>query len=95
MKISKNTVDYLCGLCKLYIDNDEIQGVIGELNEFVDFIDKIKKVDIENEEEIVNPYYMENNLREDIVCSEMDKECVLKNTKNKSGEFLVVPKVIK
>lgn len=95
MKISKNTVDYLCGLCKLHIHNDEIQNVIDELNEFVDFIDKIKKVDIEHEEEIVNPYYMENNLREDIVCSEMDKEYVLKNAKNKSGEFFLVPKVIK
>ena len=65
-----------------------------QLNDIISEIKKIEDVEIENEEIMINSIDKVNAYKNDNI-GHMDKrEEILKNSKLKKGDFIVVPKVL-
>ncbi|MFA9399069.1 MAG: Asp-tRNA(Asn)/Glu-tRNA(Gln) amidotransferase subunit GatC [Clostridiaceae bacterium] len=94
MSVSKKDVEYVAELARLDFTEDEKQSLIGDLNSVLGYIEKLNELDTEDVDIIVNPYYIENKFREDIITESMDLQDVIKNSPMNLEEYIVVPKVI-
>ncbi|CAM2744051.1 Asp-tRNA(Asn)/Glu-tRNA(Gln) amidotransferase subunit GatC [Hathewaya histolytica] len=94
MKIGTEDVDYLGKMCTIKLENTEKIEIIKELNEIINFVEDIKYISV-NDREAINPYYIENNFRDDKVEPSMNIEYALKNASSTNGDYFLVPKIIK
>lgn len=95
MSVSKKDVEYVAELARLSFDEDEKEGLAEDLNQILAYVEKLGELDTDNEDIIVNPYYIENNFREDEVAPSIDLEDVLKNAPETLEEYVLVPTIIK
>lgn len=95
MAVSIKDVDYVAELAKLSFDESEKEGLAEDLNQILAYVEKLGELDTENEDIIVNPYYIENKYREDVVVPSLKLEDVTKNAPDTLEEYLVVPAIIK
>lgn len=94
MSVSKKDVEHVAELARLYFTEEEKVDLIQDLNNILGYIEKLNELDTENDDIIVNPYYIENKLREDEVKPSMELNEVLANAPSKLEEYFLVPKVI-
>ncbi len=94
MSIDNSTVKKVAKLARLKVDAKEEQNLKNELNNILEWVDKLQKVDTEN----INPMLSVSNepmpMREDMVTSELDNKQILSNAPEKKAGFFVVPKVV-
>lgn len=94
-KLTKEEVKHVADLARLNINEDEIEKYSVQLNDILTEIDKILSVEIdENEEMLISTTDAVNRLNEDEVGKMLTKEEIFKNAKNKSGDYIIVPKVL-
>ncbi|ERI94229.1 aspartyl/glutamyl-tRNA(Asn/Gln) amidotransferase, C subunit [Clostridiales bacterium oral taxon 876 str. F0540] len=94
MSVTKKDVEHVAELARLSFTEDEKEALIHDLNNVLGYIEKLNELDTENVDIIVNPYYIENRLREDVVKPSMELSDVLSNAPDKLEEYFLVPKVI-
>ncbi|NME83155.1 Asp-tRNA(Asn)/Glu-tRNA(Gln) amidotransferase subunit GatC [Clostridium sp. SM-530-WT-3G] len=95
MAVSIKDVDYVAELSRLSFDESEKEGLAEDLNQILAYVEKLGELDTENEDIIVNPYYIENRFREDVVVPSLKLEDVTKNAPDTLEEYIVVPAIIK
>lgn len=95
MSVSKKDVEYVAELARLSFDEDEKEGLAEDLNQILSYVEKLGELDTENEDIIVNPYYIENKFREDEITPSMSLEDVIKNAPETLEEYVLVPTIIK
>ena len=93
-KLTKEQVLHVANLAKLEIDESEIEKYQHQLNNILNEIDKINKVDIRADEMLISPTTNKNVFREDKVGTMLKVEEVLKNANNTNGDFIEVIGVI-
>lgn len=94
MSVTKSDVEYVAELARLSFDEDEKNELIGNLNAILGYVDKLNELDTENVDITVNPYYIENKYREDIIEPSMNLEDIIKNSPQNLEEYILVPKII-
>ncbi len=94
MAINKDTVKYVAHLARIDLEPKELEKLSQELQEILDFIDKLNKVQIEGIAPTSHILPMDNVLREDTPAESLSNENVLKNAPQRKGNFFGVPKVI-
>ena len=94
MSVSRKDVDYIAELARLKFTEDEKSGFITDLNNILGYVDKLSELDTEGAEILVNPIYIENVYREDVVAESMDQDEFLMNAPDRVEEYLRVPSVI-
>lgn len=94
MAVTKKDVDYVAELARLSFTEEEKEDLIHDLNSVLGYIDKLNELNTDDVDIIVNPYYIENRLREDVVKPSMDLKDVMVNAPDKLEEYFLVPKVI-
>ena len=95
MSVSVKDVDYVAELARLSFDENEKEGLAEDLNQILSYVEKLGELDTENENIIVNPYYIENKYREDVVVPSLDLKDVISNAPDSLEEYVVVPPIIK
>ncbi|MBP2033207.1 aspartyl-tRNA(Asn)/glutamyl-tRNA(Gln) amidotransferase subunit C [Clostridium algifaecis] len=95
MFITRKEFKYVADLSRLEFKEDEEIKLIDELNEILGYIDKLNELDVENEDELVNPYYIENRFREDKIEKSMEIDKVIENSPEHIKSYIAVPKIIK
>ena len=95
MSVSIKDVDYVAELARLSFDENEKEGLAEDLNQILSYVEKLGELDTENEDIIVNPYYIENKYREDVVVPSLDFKDVISNAPDSLEEYVVVPPIIK
>lgn len=95
MSVSVKDVDYVAELARLSFDENEKEGLAEDLNQILSYVEKLGELDTENEDIIVNPYYIENKYREDVVVPSLDLKDVISNAPDSLEEYVVVPPIIK
>jgi len=75
--LTKKEVEHISKLARLSLSNSEIERFQKELSSILDYIEKLKEVDIPNIEPTSHPIKIRNVVRED----EIAKREVLKNEK--------------
>lgn len=94
MSVSKKDVDYIAELARLKFTEEEKEGFIEDLNNVLGYIDKLSELDTENVDILVNPIYIENVYREDVVEESLTQEDFLKNAPDRVEDYLRVPSVL-
>ncbi|MBP1920181.1 Asp-tRNA(Asn)/Glu-tRNA(Gln) amidotransferase subunit GatC [Youngiibacter multivorans] len=94
MSVSRKDVDYIAELARLKFTEEEKSGFITDLNNILGYVDKLSELDTEGADILVNPIYIENVYREDVVTKSMEQEEFLMNAPDRVEEYLRVPSVI-
>ncbi|MDF2883357.1 MAG: gatC [Clostridiaceae bacterium] len=94
MSVSKKDVEYVAELSRLNFSEHEKENLVEDLNEILNYMEKLNELDTENVDIIVNPYYIENKFREDEVQESMKLKSIIENSPQNLEEYVVVPKII-
>jgi len=92
--IDNKTVEYVANLARIELNGNEIERLSGQLSHILDFIDKLKEVNIDMVIPTSHAISVENVLREDLPEDSLPVEKVISNAPSKKENFFLVPKVI-
>lgn len=94
MAIDKETIKYVAHLARIELKPKELEILSAQLKDILDFIDKLKPLDIKDISPTSHILPINNVLREDVPCPSLSIEKVLANAPKREGNFFGVPKVI-
>ena len=94
MSIDNSTVKKVAKLARLKVDAKEEENLKNELNNILEWVDKLQKVDTENIDPMLSVSNEPMPMREDMVTSKLDSKQILSNAPEKKAGFFVVPKVV-
>ena len=94
MSIDNSTVKKVAKLARLKVDAKEEQNLKNELNNILEWVDKLQKVDTKNIDPMLSVSNEPMPMREDMVTSKLDNKEILSNAPEKKAGFFVVPKVV-
>jgi len=92
--ITTKTVRYVANLCRIKLTAKEEEKLSKQLKKILDFIDKLKEIDISSIEPTSHILPLSNVFREDKLSESLPVKEVLKNAPQREEDFFVVPKVI-
>jgi len=93
-KLTKEEVLHVANLARIRVDDKEIEKYQIELKQLLNDVEKINEVKGYDEEILIAPWDHNSNLRCDKQGPMLEKEQVLKNAPNHSGNYITVPVVI-
>lgn len=94
MQITDEIIDQIAELAKLKFEGEEKEAIKGDLNNIVEFMDKLSEVDTEGVEPLISMVEDENDMREDVISNHLPKEAALKNAPSKNSDYFKIPKVL-
>ena len=94
MSIDNSTVKKVAKLARLKVDAKEEQNLKNELNNILEWVDKLQKVNTDNIDPMLSVSNEPMPMREDMVTSKLDNKQILSNAPEKKAGFFVVPKVV-
>lgn len=94
MAIDKETVKYAAHLARMELGPEELEMLSHQLKDILDFIDKLKKIDIKDIAPTSHILTMNNVFREDSPGVSLSADKALENAPQREGNFFGVPKVI-
>jgi len=94
--ISKKEVKHLANLAKIHLTEKEIEIFQKELSKILEYVEKLKGVDVENVKEMSHSVFLENVMRDDekIPGTEFDREKLIEQFSFREGNFLKVKRII-
>lgn len=94
MSIDNSTVKKVAKLARLKVDVKDEENLKNELNNILEWVDKLQKVDTENIDPMLSVSNEPMPMREDKVTSKLENNQILSNAPEKKAGFFVVPKVV-
>ena len=95
MPVTRKDVEYIAKLARLRLSENEIDSYTGQMNQILEYMDKLNELDTENVEPLSHPVENINVFRDDIVTPVTARDEALKNAPDADDEFFKVPKIIK
>jgi aspartyl-tRNA(Asn)/glutamyl-tRNA(Gln) amidotransferase subunit C len=93
MGISFDIVKHTAYLARLKLKEEELEKYSKQLSKILDYIEKLKRVDVSGVSPTSHVIDVKNVFREDKVKESLKLDEVLKNAPSKKDGFFVVPKV--
>lgn len=94
MKISEETLKNISQLSKLGIHDDTKKKLIKELESILEMVNKMNEVNTEYVEPMSHPMSDSQNLREDLISSDIKRDDYMENAPNSEDGYYLTPKVI-
>ena len=94
MKISEDTLKNISQLSKLNIADSMKEKISKELESILLMVDKMNEVDTEQIEPMSHPLNEAQNLREDKISKDIDRDEYIKNAPHSDDGYYLSPKVI-
>ena len=95
VEITDQLIDDLAHLSRLSFSATEKVAIKSDMEQMVQFVEKLKEVDTTGVAPLLHITPNENVLREDIVEGSISREEALSNVPKTDGTYIQVPKVIK
>jgi len=95
MKISKDEVEKIAHLARLEIDDSQKEKMAGQLSNILQYIDKLKDVDVKGVKLSSGAAFMNNIFREDELTVSPGPAVTLSNAPQRDEDFYIVPRVVK
>ena len=95
MTIDNQLISRLEHLARLELSEEERQGIMKDLNNILQMVEKMNEVNTDDVEPLVYINELVNVWRADKVEGQVSQEDALKNAPDKNDEFFKVPKMIK
>jgi len=94
MKITKDEVLYVADLARLDLDDESIEKYAGQIDNILEYVDKLKAVDTEGVRPTSHAIFLTNAFREDENKQHLERDQVLANAPEKEDGSFIVPKVV-
>ena len=94
MSVTLKDVEHIAELARLKFSEEELESFTHQLNQILEYVEKLKELDTENVEPLSHPVEGNNAFREDELKPSINREEALKNAPDSDDEFFKVPKVI-
>ena len=94
MSIDDSVVKHISKLARIQINDKDKESLKKDLNDILEFIDKLKNVDTKGINPLQNVNKQELKMREDNVNPNAEVSDLLKNAPESESHFFSVPKVI-
>lgn len=95
MQIDRETLVKIAHLARLKFDEQQEAKMLLDMNNMLEFVEKLKEVDTEHVEPLQSMSFEVNNLRDDKAeIATISRSNALKNAPESDQEFFRVPKVI-
>ena len=94
MSVTLKDVEHIAELARLKFSDEELESFTHQLNQILEYVEKLKELDTENVEPLSHPVEGNNAFREDELKPSINREEALKNAPDSDDEFFKVPKVI-
>ncbi len=92
--VDRETVRRIARLARIRVDEEELDGLAGELSSILEWIEQLSQVDTEGVKPMAAVEAMEMKKREDKVTDGFCVEDILANAPAREGDFFAVPKVV-
>jgi aspartyl-tRNA(Asn)/glutamyl-tRNA(Gln) amidotransferase subunit C len=92
--VTLEDVRHVAKLSRLALSEDKLRLLAGQLESILEYVNKLKEVDVTGVEPMAHALPLHNVLREDVVEPALPLEKVLQNAPESDGPFFKVPKVI-
>lgn len=92
--ISDETIDYVGILAKLELNDEEKEKAKKDMEEMLDYIDKLNELDTSSVEPMSHVFPVNNVFREDVVTNGDGTKQTLANAPEKKDDSFIVPKTI-
>jgi aspartyl-tRNA(Asn)/glutamyl-tRNA(Gln) amidotransferase subunit C len=92
--IDRKDVEHVARLARLSLSEAELERMRGQLAAILEYIEKLKAVDVAGVEPTSHAVPLVNVMREDEVEPSADHEAMMANAPERSGEFFRVPRII-
>jgi aspartyl-tRNA(Asn)/glutamyl-tRNA(Gln) amidotransferase subunit C len=93
-RIDDETIENVCILAKLSLSEEDKKTAMKDMQNMLDYVDKLKELDTEGVEPLTHIFGDENVFREDVVTNGDDKEAMLSNAPKAKEWQYQVPKTI-
>lgn len=94
MSIDRETARRVAKLARIAVPDDRLDGLSGEFNAILGFIEQLGEVDVDGVEPMVSVTPMRLKRREDVVTDGGRPDAVLANAPDAREGFFAVPKVV-
>ena len=99
MSVNKETVAKIAGLARIKMGDEELESLVPELNNILDWVDQLSEVDVSGVEPMAAVIPNTLRLRDDVVDADPQtgggkRDAVLANAPAAEHGFFGVPKVI-
>ncbi len=94
MKITNDEVRYVADLARLDLDKAAVEKFAGQIDEILQYIDKLNEVDTEGVDPTSHAISLTNAFREDEPGGHLDRDRALVNAPEQGDGCFVVPKII-
>ncbi|GMT46934.1 MAG: aspartyl/glutamyl-tRNA(Asn/Gln) amidotransferase subunit C [bacterium] len=94
MKISGSDVEHIARLARLGLKEDEKYVYGAQLNEILDYVDKLNELDTSGVEPTSHVIPIKNVFRDDVPGTSLPREEALKNAHQVTDGFYRVPRII-
>jgi len=95
MKISREEVLHIAKLARLSLNEKEIETYSNQLSEILNYVQKLRELNVDHVEPMKHVLNMVNVMREDKELPSLSREEVMANTPEHNGEYFKVPRVLK
>jgi aspartyl-tRNA(Asn)/glutamyl-tRNA(Gln) amidotransferase subunit C len=92
--IEPRDVEHVARLARLVLSEADRERMRAELNTILDYIEKLKRVEVEGVEPTTQAVPLVNVMREDEVEPSVPGEAMMANAPDRAGEFFRVPRII-
>lgn len=93
-RLSIDEVRNVAKLARLNLSDEQLSRFAGQLQSILEYVTKIREVDVSGVEPMAHAAAITNVLREDVASPGLSLEQVLQNAPETDGPFFKVPKVI-
>ena len=93
-QIDDETMENVCILAKLSLTEEEKEKAKKDMQEMLDYVDKLGELDTSSVEPMSHIFGDQNVFREDVVVNGDDRENILKNAPEEKDGSFVVPKTV-
>ncbi|MBU1061802.1 MAG: Asp-tRNA(Asn)/Glu-tRNA(Gln) amidotransferase subunit GatC [Candidatus Omnitrophica bacterium] len=94
MAITKDTVKYVANLARIELTEKELSHFTGQLDRILDYVHKLKTLDVARLEPTSHVLEMKNIYREDKVKQSLPPSEVMKNAPAKEKDLFKVQKIV-
>ena len=92
--VDKKTVEYVAKLARINITSEQKEFLRDQLSKILDYIDKLKEVDVDGVSPMRGLHIKKNIFREDKKHPFEDREIILENAPLREKDYFKIPKVI-
>lgn len=94
MKVTVDTIKHVAKLARLNLTEEQIQKFTPEMEEIIQYVDKLNELDTEGIEPTAHVMPVYNVQREDVVKESFDRDLILKNAATVEDGCFKVPKIV-